>query len=96
MINYQSELEYFNNTHNDMNKNYQCDQCGELKEFLTMLLQFDNIEDIATYYQSVKGSSSIIFPRLEEDLKTDHPLEDIKTRIVICAIDRLLKLRMPN
>ena len=89
MINYKTELEYFNNTYDDMNN---CDECQKVKELLYTLIELNSIEDIATHYNSIKANSDIQFLRFEEELKTnDYSLEDIKTRIVTCAIDRLLR-----
>lgn len=87
MIDYQTELNYFNQAYASIP---HCQKCSEAKDLLYKLIGFNSIEDIATNYNSVKTDTDIRFPRLEEDLKTDHLLEDIKTRIVICAIDRVL------
>ncbi len=88
MINYQTELKYFNETYALLE---HCEKCEEVKKVLYKLIELNTIEDIATYYNSIKNSSNIIFPRLDEDMKTERSLEDIRTRIVICAIDRLLQ-----
>ena len=95
MINYQSELKYFNEAYASIP---QCAKCEEVKNLLYKLIEFNTIEDITTHYNSAKNNMDIRFPRLEEDLNSNHSLEDIKTRIVICAIDRVLakKYDMPK
>ena len=91
MINYKVELEYFENKYSEIKQNSYCET---LKNILYTLIKFDTIEDLLKYYNTLQDETGIVFPRVEEDLKMGSSLEDIKSRIVICVVDKLLSKKV--
>jgi len=86
MPNFRNELEYFNRTYTSKNDN---SEHKRLKKFLTALLNFNSIEDLKEYYYIKSNELNIKFPRLEDKIKKENSLDDIKFKVATCAVNLL-------
>ena len=87
MIKYKKELDYFNNLVNLLDKYYDCEH---LKKFIDEIIKLDSVEEIANYYHHVKDQLAFAFVGLEHNFDAHGSVDEIKTRTVMCAIERLL------
>lgn len=94
MIELKDELEYLENI--DISGIDIPRKSKEIKDFIYELIEKNSFDEIYETYLAKKDKMKISFPRIEHTYKNklETNLEKVKTKIVICGIDRILESQM--
>jgi Iap family predicted aminopeptidase len=93
MIYLKDELYYLENL--EITTAFDIELYEEIKKFVYKILEMNNFEEIYLEYKKFNESTNLTFPRIEDTIvnKDNLDIENIKTKIVVCCIDRILGSR---